>query len=260
MSKNISYKLSRAWTLRQSGKSLFVSGGADAEYEIELDKDEPSFFSTLKSNDSFTRQKLSLNDQRVLEELVAAEIVVPVLNKAMVLRVALLGDKIDISLSTNDDVRIVDPQQDYDLALILRTKSTYAELLDQLSYQNLSIPHLLVDLAYHHTASIGPLVFPGETACIACLQGRITTRWGDQAPPKSPKSTKDNLGIVAELTMIELSRIASGDNSLVNKTVSWNFHDRAVDTNQLLKVPLCPVCTQNIIAQSGALELPWSKQ
>jgi bacteriocin biosynthesis cyclodehydratase domain-containing protein len=114
-------------------------------------------------------------------------------------------------------------------------------------------------MAFHHTLSLGPLVFPGETACIACLQGRVSIRWGDETPPTSPKVANKYINIVTELISAELDRIAQGDTSLTNKTVSWNFQDRTIKTNQLLKVPLCPICSHNRIDRSGALALPWEK-
>lgn len=252
-SKEITYKLLPEWRITQQNKSLIVSGGADARYEIELENDEPSFFATVKPNSLFTRGKLKERDNRVLEELVTAEIVVPVLQKKNTLEVSILGDANKLALPFHKDARTAD------LLLIVRVNSTYAEILEKIDYQSITKPHLFVDMAFHHTLSLGPLVFPGETACIACLQGRVSTRWGDELPPASPKVENEYLGVVSELISIELSRISHDDTSLTNKTVSWNFQDRITKANQLLKVPLCPVCTRNKIDLSGALALPWSK-
>lgn len=241
------------WSITQQDKSLIVSGGADARYEIELENDESSFFATVKPNSPFTRSKLEGHDNRVLEELITAEIVVPVLKKSDSLKVSTLGDTNELTLTFHEDAPTAD------LLIIVRVNSTYADLLEKIEYQKITKPHLFVDMGFHHTLSLGPLVFPGETACIACLQGRVSTRWGDEAPPTSPKVTNDYLGIVSELISTELLRISGEDTSLTNKTVSWNFQDRIIKTNQLLKVPLCPVCTQNKIDYSGALALPWGK-
>ena len=248
-----------AWTIHQSDKSLFIAGGADAKYEIELESSEPSFFSTLKSSSHFSRNELNPPDQRVLEELVLAEIVAPILKKSQVLKVRLMGDGGGIVLTSDKTLSVMEGNQPYDLALIVRVGSTYAALLGQLNYQDLTTPHLLVDIAFHHTASIGPLVFPGETSCIACLQGRVSTRWGDEMPPESPKVATSYGTLVTELVKAELGRIAQGDTGLTNKTVTWNFQDRTIKENQLLKVPLCPICSQNEIDHTGALALPWRK-
>jgi len=258
-SKKLTYELLPEWVVYQEGKSLIISGGADARFEIELESSKPSFFSTLKNTTFFSRNELNEVDLRVLEELVTAEIVVPRLLKNKVLRVAILGDDSKLTPISDINIKIVESSQDYDLALIIRTNSTYSDLLKDVDYQSIIKPHLLIDAAFHHTLSIGPLVFPAETACIACLQGRISTRWGDNNPPSKPLVTIKYERVIPELIATELARIAKDDTSLTNKTVSWNFQDRAVKKDQLLKVPICPVCTQNRIDQRGALVLPWGK-
>jgi bacteriocin biosynthesis cyclodehydratase domain-containing protein len=246
-------KLSPHWNIKQIGKSLTLSGGADIVYDVELENDGTSFFSSLKSNQTFTRNDLGLDDQRVLEELITAEVVVPILQRNKELKIAITGDKNHLRLGAQKQVTATD------LVVVVRTNSTYAELLEKINYLDLLQPHLLVDMAFHHTLSIGPLVFPGETACIACLQGRIGIRWGDEKPPVKSRVADKYSGIVAELVKAELDRIKDGDTGLTNKTISWNFQDRAVKTSQLLKVPLCPICTKNKIDHSGALALPWGK-
>ncbi len=251
--KDLTYKLLPEWSIAQRAKSLIISGGADARYEIELETDELSFFATIKPDSLITRSKLRNSDNRILEELITAEIVVPVLQKKATLKVGILGDASELQLALQKDLRAAD------LLIIVRTNSTYANLLENIEYQKITKPHLFVDMAFHHTLSLGPLVFPGETACIACLQGRISTIWGDEAPPISPKVISEYLGVASELISVELNRISQNDTSLTNKTISWNFRDRTIKTNQLLKVPLCPICTQNKIDYSGALALPWSK-
>ncbi len=251
--KELTYKLLPEWNIFQQGTDLIISGGADARYEIELESDELSFFSALKPDSPFTRNQLKKQDDDVLEELITAEIVVPILQKSTTLRVSVIGDGNKLGINYHHDAKTAD------ILLIVRTNSTYIKLLDKIDYKSIVKPHIFVDMAFHHTISFGPLVFPGETACIACLQGRISTRWGDEAPPTSPKAIKDYLGITLELTKIELGKISQNDTSLTNKTISWNFQDRTIKVNQLLKVPICPVCNPNKVSPSGALILPWSK-
>lgn len=253
------FRLSPGWKIKQSGKTLVISGGADAKFEVELEVEGRSFFSALKSSSTFTRGQLNSHDQSVLEELITAEIIVPDIKKQQNLNVALLGDTKNFVLPESRSITTVEPDQTYDLALIVRINSSYSDLLENIDYHGMDKPHLLVELAFHHTASIGPLVFPGETACVACLQGRINTRWGDETPPRSPKAATDYKELVSELVATELDRIARSDTSLTNKTVNWNFQDRTITTAQLLKVPLCPLCAQNKVDHSGALALPWSE-
>jgi hypothetical protein len=70
---------------------------------------------------------------------------------------------------------------------------------------------------------------------------------------------KEHSGVVSELIKTELNRICNDDTSLTNKTISWNFQDRIIRNDQLLKVPICPICTKNRIDPNGTLALPWSK-
>ncbi|MEI6249385.1 MAG: hypothetical protein WCP00_02165 [bacterium] len=257
--KNQKYKLSSYWKIEQDDKSLVISGGADARYEIELESNEVSFFSSLRNDKTFYIDELDDYDRRVFEELVTAEIVVPELQKGKVMKIAILGDGSKLKVNFDDSLLKAEADKAYDLALVVRTNSTYAELLNKIDYQNITKPHLFLDLAFHHTISIGPLVFPGETACIACLQGRISSRWGDESPPIIPQISNRYLGVASELVSTEINRIANNDVSLTNKTISWNFLDRSIKKDQLLKVPLCPICTKNSFDLNGLIVLPWNK-
>ncbi|MCA9332411.1 hypothetical protein KDA00_00900 [Candidatus Saccharibacteria bacterium] len=257
--ETISYVLLDEWTISQNEKTLLISGGADAQFEIVLEAADQSLFSSLGTGKTFVRDQLNNSDQRVLEELITAGIVIPKFSKVKPVTISILGDVADDAIwqFNNKILKKVEPKKKYDVALVTRTNSSYSELLGSINYQSIAVPHLFTDMAYHHTFSIGPLVFPGETACIACLQGRISTRWGDDPPPEHPRAHKKYTGLISELISTELERIANGDMSLVNKTVSWNFQDRKIKNNQLLKVPLCPICSNNKIDHTGALELPW---
>lgn len=255
-SKEQTFELLPEWSIRQYGNTLVITGGADAKYEVELETSDPSFFPSVPHNSQFTRSQLPKRDQRVLEELIVAEIVIPTVTKNQPQRVALLGDAGTFALPRSKSIVSVQTHQVYDMALVIRENATYAGLLEGIHYQDIDKPHLLVDIAFHHTVSLGPLVFPGETACIACLQGRITKRWGDETPPPSPKVRTDYPTLISEFVAAETERIARGDTSLTNKTMSWNLQERVITKRQLLKVPLCPVCTGNEVDRSGALPLP----
>lgn len=258
-SKKQAFELLPEWSIRQSEKSLVISGGADSIYEIELENRAPSFFSSLKTNQPFIRSSLGTSEQRILEQLIVAEVIKPVLNKSKYLRVSLIGNTELLSFVKNQSFSMVLPEEDYDMAIIVRTNTSYADLLDNVQYQSITKPHLFVDMAFHHTLSVGPLVFPGETSCIACLQGRISRRWGDEKPPLKPMTTTKYLKLANEHIATEITRVADGDTSLTNKTCVWNFQDRTIKTHQLLKVPICPICSQNKIDGNGALALPWGK-
>ncbi len=252
-----SFFLASEWRITQSGNALLITGGADARYELALESDKPSVFAGIKSDVTIFRSELNPQDLAALEQLVTAEVIVPKTRKTKRLKVAFMGDSHKLPLSDSTFFSLTKPTQPYDIAVILRTNSTFAQLLDTIAYQSITRPHLFVETAFHHTLSIGPLVFPGETACIACLQGRISTRWGDDKPPRSPQAIAKYTELITVLINTELQRIAKGDSSLVNKTYAWDLQDREISHNRLLKVPLCPICINNKIDHSGALALPW---
>lgn len=256
---DVDYRLCRAWTIAQTTDSLLITGGADARFQVELEPGATSVFATLGHDSLVTRRSLSRADQRVLDQLVAAEIVVPVLDSSGTLRVAVLGDESGLELCFGKDVQVVAAGAQHDLGIFVRVTSTYAQLLETAGYRSVTTPHLLVDVAFHHTISLGPLVFPSETACLACLEGRIATRWGDESPPPAPRVATEYAGFVRELIALEVGRIARGETSLTNATIAWDVDARTVTKNQLLKVPLCPMCAHGSDKDNGSLLLPWRR-
>ncbi len=256
---DVEYRLLSAWTMAQTEGSLLITGGADARFEVELESDASSAFASLGHDATVTRSTLTRADQRVLDQLVAAQIVVPILDAPGILRVAVLGDRSVLDLSFGDNAQTVATDAQHDLGVFVRTTSTYAQLLYAGDYRSVTVPHLLVDVAFHHTVSLGPLVFPGETACLACLEGRIATRWGDDSPPPEPRVATQYGAFVRELVALEVGRIARGDTSLVNATIAWDVESRTVTKSQLLKVPLCPICARIAAQDNGSLLLPWRR-
>lgn len=255
-----SYRIASSWSLRQEGSTLIVDGGADARFAIDLEPGWQSGLPARTSAASFSRSGLSPQDAGILDQLVTGGIAQPVLpGISGRLRVALLGDSLPAAPDAGDPVRLVDSSQQHDLVLLSRTRTTLRDLLVRVDYPAITKPHLLVDAAYHHTLSVGPLVIPGETACAACLQGRVTARWGDDPPPPSPRVLEAYPGMVREIVAMELRRIAEGDTSLVNATVAWNLNSREVTRHPLLTLPACPVCSALHPTPTGRLPLPWSE-
>jgi bacteriocin biosynthesis cyclodehydratase domain-containing protein len=254
----ISYTLSPQWRINQATNALVISGGADARYEIELEEAETSFFPDLQHGVRFTENELSDSDRIVLEQLLTAEVIVPVLpRQSKKLRIALIGDIDGLVLESEKFLVVSSLRQRPDVLLIVRAYGTYAGFLTGIAYDKIEKPHLFIDLAYHHTVSIGPLVFPGRTACVACLQGRIASRWGDDEPP-ALAAVQKHLPLIASLITVELEKLADGDTSLTNRTVAWDLQDRAINDNQLLKLPLCPVCKDKQLDLPGNFALPWA--
>ncbi len=261
--RTMEYTLAPSWTVKREGSTLRLSGGADARYEVELDTDDTAFDVLVADRGThvrtITRDRLSVADQRVLEQLVTAEVLRPVIQTGPRLLVAFVGDAPIPHIAAGGALAFTDARDGADVVVIYRATSSMRDLLDAIDYRAVSQPHLFVDAAFHHTVSIGPLVFPGETACLECLYGRIAARWDDDAPPPWPRVGEVAADLIAALTSLELTRIASGDTALANKTTAWDVDSRAVVTDRLLKVQKCPVCTRHRPHADGSIPLPWTE-
>jgi bacteriocin biosynthesis cyclodehydratase domain-containing protein len=237
------YRLSPAWRIEREADVLHLVGGDDALYDLGLDGANATLWGELDRQDRFARTDLSDADTAILEALLTAGIVVPDLPPRAHLKVAVIGDPTPLSLVAAPCVR-VDTVAAADLVLLVRHTSGHEPLLRRVHYDQIVAPHLYIDIAYHHTLSLGPLVLPGETACVSCLYGRLRERWGEHDPAPSPGVVSDYPGIVEALVTHELGRIAAGDTSLVRRTVSWNLLARTSTSEILLGVAECPVCAQ----------------
>ena len=144
-----------------------------------------------------------------------------------------------------------------ELTLVVRTGGRLADTSDGIDHP-VAGTHLLLDVAFHHTISLGPLVFPGETACLACLAGRIGQYWADPAPPAKPAIQRETR-LIAAVAALELDKIAVGDYGLVNATVALDLRRYDVRRHALYKLPWCPVCADDRRGETiGPIELPWT--
>lgn len=259
------YQLSKQWRLEQKGTDLFVIGGQDAIFTVDLEGDSPSFFSKLNHNKKFEAENLIPVDRLILEQLVSAEVVIPSFetqsNRSSHIKLKLVGKKSVLSafkLDTTDYSQTT--TNDYDLLILVRTNETYKGFLNEHHYLDLKKPHLLLDLSFNHTVSLGPLVFPGVTSCIACLEGRIGARWGDEIPPLKPKSLSSLVALSKEWLLVELNRLfKEQDYTLVNKTLVLDMQSRTITSNKLLTVTVCPYCQKSKLLSTGKLEYTFSK-
>lgn len=151
----------------------------------------------------------------------------PVLRRALV---EALGDAEGMQPSDLDGAGLV---------VLVRTTATLAEAGS--AGADCSVPHLFVDVAYHHTVSLGPLVVPGDTACLGCLAGRVTQRWGDPAPPPDPAATH-LAQLVAGLVSVELERVAAGRSELANRTIAFDLDRWRLLDETVLRLPWCQHC------------------
>ncbi|HEX5946220.1 MAG TPA: hypothetical protein VFY82_08085 [Acidimicrobiales bacterium] len=114
--------------------------------------------------------------------------------------------------------------------------------------------HLGVDLSLHHTLVLGPLVIPGASACLACLDARVARRWPTPTVPAEP-AVRRRLPVVAALLDVQLELIARGASPLVNATVSWNLETGTTDRQSLYKLAGCVRCDTG--PGDGRVALPW---
>lgn len=150
------------------------------------------------------------------------------------------------------------PSDATDILLLVRTDAGWQETLS--AYRNLApqVPHLFVDLAYHHTLSIGPFVVPGETACLGCFANRIAHRWGDPPLPRRPAVNEEIDVAVAVLRRAMLAEDASPRAPLafVERVTSLDLGTLRSQSSRLFQLPDCPTCgPENTDARP--LPLPW---
>jgi len=119
--------------------------------------------------------------------------------------------------------------------------------------------HLGLDLTMHHTALVGPLVLPGATTCIGCVQSRMARRWGLPAVAAAPM-VHALLPVVAALLVVQLRLAVAGTSPLVNATVAWNFEQGTTDRQKTFKLSGCPTCvpppTGDADGAEGRVRLP----
>lgn len=150
------------------------------------------------------------------------------------------------------------PSEATDILLLVRTNAGWQETLK--AYRDLApqVPHLFVDLAYHHTLSIGPFVVPGETACLGCFANRVAHRWGDPPLPRRPAANEEIDVAVAVLRRALLAEDASPRAPLafVERVTSLDLGTLRSQSSRLFQLPDCPTCgPANTDAQP--LPLPW---
>jgi bacteriocin biosynthesis cyclodehydratase domain-containing protein len=245
---------------------LLVSAGADRLYALH-DVDEPTAAELLTAwgGDSIDPDALSTSAGAAFDELLAAGIIERKLVPGPPWRIgwrwigAARPDlETELTRQVDDHPNLVKAQfADAELGLFLRTDGLLQDVCDE-AYGELRMPHLLVDAAYDHTLSIGPLVFPGESACLACLVGRILHSWGDLAPPPEPRVLA-SASLIAALVISELGRIALGGYVLANATVAFDFERPEIHRNSVYKLPWCPVCAPRAaMSDLGSIRLPWA--
>jgi bacteriocin biosynthesis cyclodehydratase domain-containing protein len=117
------------------------------------------------------------------------------------------------------------------------------------------VHHLGVDLTLHHTVLIGPLVLPGASACLRCLQARTDHLWPRAPAPPAPRITRF-LGAVADLVAIQVELAVAGCSPLVNATIAWDLERGESERQRVHKLTGCSAC--GAPPAVGRVHLPWA--
>lgn len=137
-----------------------------------------------------------------------------------------------------------------DLLLVVRTTGTLVDLVEVA--RETTVPHLLLDLAYHHTAAIGPFVVPGAGACLGCLAVRAGRRWGDPPPPPRPGAVSQDFPI--SLALQAIKNIRNGSLALLDAVVTVNLDEFTTTRESVLPAAGCEICPALHV---GRVSLPW---
>jgi hypothetical protein len=236
------YVIDPAWSITREGGTLRVRAGADHLFALEDVGEDVA--AALLTRPLF-RPAIGAGAD-IFDQLVTLGALRPEISPA--------GDPLETSLVWAGDPVAgvadgVGPQlasarlserRSVALVVYIRTTATLSATAE-LAAAGPPVPHLLVDAAYHHTVSLGPLVVPGDTSCLSCLVMRVSTAWGDEPPPPRPAASSSGRRLAA-VVAAELDKVAGGDTGLVNRTVALNLTTWRTTEGTLLKAPWCPAC------------------
>lgn len=256
-----------AWTTRIDDGRLVLSGGADALFLV----DEVDAAGAARLHRMWHEGTLEALDEEpalraVLDAFAQAGAIArarPAVHGVLRVGVAFAGDRDEAvagllaERGAAHGLALVDGEA-AEIVLVWRTNG---DLLGAAKAAPARKPHLLVDVAYHHTLSLGPLVWPGETACIGCLAGRIAGAWGDPSPPSAPAAGAAR-ELVAALALDRLRQFANAGTipSLVERAVSLDLETLASRSDRVHRLPWCPSCfPERTPWGTGAFALPWSR-
>lgn len=248
------------------GDRLVASGGADALFLLdELDPAQARALHELWQGGDLRSVPAEL--EPAVRDLARLGAIVPAVEPAPTLAfdLAALGDAaavvaaVDALLGQARTLQRVEPAESR-LTVLVRAGGSLLEAAKLA--EGWTRPHLLVDLAYHHTTSIGPLVFPGETACLTCLAGRIRFAWGDpQAPPRALASRRAALAagwIVDQLGVFRDTGTCSG---LVARALALDLEGLTARAERVHRLPWCDACYPDERGLgSGRVLLSWAEE
>jgi len=269
----VTYGKNLSWNMLIEDGKLLITKGADEIYLIEeIAGDAADNFYNSYVNDSIHELQRNTTDDHVrdaITKLVKVGVIIkentqPSSSSSLFFSINWIGNSVtqinslleQFALSSKE-IHISNVENSATLLVLIRNSSTLAEVTKE--YEKISIPHLFVDLAYDHTLSFGPFVFPGETACLNCFVGRITRNWGDAKPPEQPEVSR-SYELISSLIIEQIRRFQKIGScpELIEKVWSMNLHDFTTKTDSLFRLPWCPTCYPEKPKEGmGSFELPW---
>jgi hypothetical protein len=248
-----------AWRAQVRAEGLLVFAGADLIYLVP---DVPQ---------ADAHELAAVFDGRDvdLETLPpSARAVVPQLQSLGALRPAALprsGDSRTLSIATqvlgdaspelaNALTAAFPPISEPDMLVVVRTTARLAELVALgAGLVRSGQIHVLLDLAFHHTIALGPLVVPGAGSCLECLARRAGHRWGDPKPPPAPKAAA-NPDLPISLTAHALRELGDGSLALLQRTIAYDLRTLTMTAEDVLPSADCETCAR---PHPGRITLPW---
>jgi hypothetical protein len=249
---------SPAWVVEPSrngktgpvGTRLVLSAGADRRVAID-GLDAPLQAAVRRWQADGHVEPTTADERRLVDRLVELQAVVPATGPEARRPVQLAGDP-QVIAELADQLGpgwMLDAASDDGRALVVavRTARDWPEV-------PMSRVHMGLDLALHHTIVLGPLVVPGASACLECLDARMAQTWPPSVAPPRPAALA-SLAVAAALLRVQIELIARGQSPLVNATIAWDLERGTTDRQALYKLAGCPTC--DVVAVSGRVTLGW---
>lgn len=256
------WRLSPAWRVESLGEHLLAQAGADEVYVIDEApvSEHAQLIRLCESGEAANwahdpGMGAAIRQLRRLGVLVPAQAAQPFEARARLVWIGSPCEALTAGL-TGQGWQLMAPDGDAPLTMLVRTNASWSELMGHYGSWHGRGPHLLIDLAHHHTLSVGPLVVPGQTACLACLGHRILQRWGDLQPPPQPEMLSRAAGVAALLS--DVVRLGP---ELVEQVAALDLRLLRLSRHRVHMQPGCPVCQASRqdpdIELAPPFDLPW---
>jgi hypothetical protein len=242
------------WAAHEDGDAVVVHAGADLVYEVsDLDAPQRARLVTWFAGSPITDGDLGDRHTDVVSLLLSLG-AIHVERKSATVEVMWIGD-VDAELQhsfvrTLREFDVVVESSETAFLLVVKTNvGMYDCALQTDELVSVGRTHLLCDLGFDHTVTIGPTVVPGQTACVRCVAERIGGRWTDTIPPRKPHAVRDGAMAVATLLGRVLRKTQPAEDGtpgvfpFLNEVITLDL-DRVVTTcDRVFRSPWCSACS-----------------